>query len=341
MSDRPETINISTLTLLKIVLIGLLLWFFWVVRDVLLIFLISIIISSAIDPLADFLNKRRVPRGLSVLFVYALVLGFIVLIGFLMVPPIVQQFQEIGKANVYQTFVDKVGVYRESLTHSAWGRALENNLKDFADNIGGTLFQTTKGVFTGLVSVVTVLSISFYLTIEENGMKNFVKHLTPYKHQAYVMRLVTKIQRKIGAWVLGQLILSVIIFGLTYIGLTILKVEFALVLALIAGALEIVPYIGPFISAIPAVFFAFLQNPALAVGVIILYVVVQQLENHIVVPVVMSKSVGINPVLVILGILVGGTLGGILGALIAVPVLSGISVFVEYVMEGNNVPSEG
>jgi predicted PurR-regulated permease PerM len=96
----------------------------------------------------------------------------------------------------------------------------------------------------------------------------------------------------------------------------------------------VVPYIGPFLSAVPAVFFAFLQNPPLAIAVIILYIVVQQLENHIVVPIVMSKSVGLNPVIVILGVLVGGTLGGIIGALIAIPIISGASVFVTDMMEG-------
>ncbi|HEX9502954.1 MAG TPA: AI-2E family transporter [Patescibacteria group bacterium] len=339
MSERQETINISTLTILKLLFIGLLLWFLWAVRSVVLIFLISIIISSAIDPVADFLHKRRIPRGLSVLMVYALFLGIVALVGFLMVPPITRQFEQISKTDVYGSFIAKIGVYRENLAHSAWGQALSDNIKQLAGNLSNTLFQTTKGVFDGLIGVITVLVISFYLTAEENGMKNFIKHLAPYKHQAYVMGLVNKIQRKVGAWVLGQVILSVVIFGLTFIGLTLLKVEFALALALIAGIFEIVPFIGPFIAVIPAVLFAFLQNPPLAVLVIALYIVVQQLEAHIVVPVVMSKSVGLNPVLVILSVLIGGSLAGIIGALIAIPVVSGLSVFVQDMMEANEQSS--
>ncbi len=338
MEERRHGIDISTLTILKVVFIVLLLWLLWTIRSVVLLFLISIIISSAIDPVADFLRKRRIPRALSVLLVYALFLGLLALVGFLMVPPITQQFEQISKTDLYDRFVSQVGVYRENLTHSEWGRALNDSIKDFAGTLGGTLFQTTKGVVTGIVGVITVLTISFYLTAEENGMKNFIKHLAPYKHQVYVMGLVNKIQRKVGAWVLGQIILSVVIFGLTFIGLTVLKVEYALVLALIAGILELVPYIGPFIAAIPATLFAFLQNPPLAIAVIILYLVIQQLENHIIVPVVMSKSVGLNPVLVILAVLVGGTLAGIMGALIAIPVVSGISVFVADMMESNDEP---
>jgi predicted PurR-regulated permease PerM len=343
MSERPETINISTVTLLKVVFIGLSLWLMWLIRDVLLIFLISVIIASAIDPVADFLQKRRVPRALSVLFVYAVFLGLVVLVGFLIVPPLTDQFNQIKNANVYQTFTSKVGVFRESLSHSSIGRSIDNSFKEFIDNFnfGSTLFVTTRGVLTGIVSVITTLVISFYLTIEENGMKNFVKNLTPYKHHAYVLRLVNKIQYKMGAWVLGQMILSAVIFGLVFIGLTVLKVKYALVLALVAGLLEVVPIIGPFISGAFAVFFAFLQAPALALAVLILWIVTQQLESHIIVPIVMSKSVGINPVTVILGVLIGGTLGGVVGILIAIPVISGISVFVNDIIEGQIGESEG
>jgi predicted PurR-regulated permease PerM len=336
MSDN-NTINISTTTLLKIVFIGLLLLLLWAIRDILLIFLISIIISSAIDPIADFFQKRHIPRSISVLLVYLLFLGLVVLIGFLIVPPLTAQFNAIKEANVYQTFVDKVGVYRESLTHSSIGRSIDNSIKDFTNNFGGTLFATTKGVLTGLISAITILVISFYLTVEENGMKNFVKQLAPFKHQAYVTKLITKIQHKMGAWVLGQIILSAVIFGLVFIGLTILKVQYALVIALLSGLFEIIPIIGPFISGAFAIFFAFLQSPTLAVAVFIMWIITQQLESHIVVPVVMSRSVGINPVLVILGILIGGSLAGIVGALIAIPVISGFSVFVHDLMEGEDM----
>lgn len=342
MPEKHETYNISTVSLLKIVLIGLLLWFLWAVRDIMILFIISVIISSSMDPVADFLSRKRVPRALSVLLVYSFFIGILVLITFLLIPPMSQQFRQISEADFYDKFISKVGGYHDELNSTGVGREIENSIRNFAGNFAGTLFNTTKGIITGFISVITILVISFYLTVEENGMKNVIKHLTPYKSQAYVMRLVAKIQKKMGAWVLGQIILSAVIFGLTYIGLVLLKVDYALVLALFAGLLEIIPYIGPILSAIPTVFFAFLQNPGLAVAVIVLYVIIQQLENHIVVPVVMSKSVGLNPVIVILGILIGGSLGGFVGAVIAVPLISGVSVFVSDLMEGEEMTeSEG
>src|SRR3989338_5905776 len=328
MNEPQNTVNVSTVTILKVVFVGLLLVFLFAIRDILLLLLISVIISSAIDPLADFLYKRRIPRALSVLFVYLVFIGIFVSIGVLLAPSIGAQFHDLSQSNYFEEFQSKAGIFNNALWDSSIGRTIQDNIKSWAQGFSSTLFDTTKGVLTGAVSVITVLAVSFYLTVEENGMKNLIKHLTPYKHQAYAAKLITKIQKKIGAWVLGQFILSVVIFGLTFIGLTLLKVEFALVLALIAGLFEIIPYIGPFLSLIPAVFFAFIQNPPLALAVIILYIIIQQLENHVIVPVVMSKSVGLNPVIVILGILVGGTLGGVIGAVIAIPVLSGISVFV-------------
>ena len=329
MEERNHGVTISTISILKVLFALLLVMFLWAIKEILLLLVISIIIASAIDPLADYLAKRKIPRGLSVLLVYAIFIGIFTMIGMLLAPPISQQFKQISESNFNETFQDKIGLYRDT----SLGQSVEENIKSWAGNFSQTVFNTTRGVITGFLSIITVLVISFYLTVEENGMKNFIRNLTPYRHQAYAHKLMNKIQKKMGSWVLGQLILSGVIFGVTYIGLTLLKVEFALVLALMAGVLEIVPYIGPFLALIPALFFAFLQSPGLAISVLVLYIVIQQLENHVLVPVVMSKSVGLNPVLVILGILVGGTLGGIMGAIIAVPILSGISVFVSDMFE--------
>jgi predicted PurR-regulated permease PerM len=329
MSDNTHTtVNISTVTILKVLFAILLVWFLFSIKEIVLLFLISVIISSAIDPLADYLQKKRIPRAISVILVYIVVLGIFGTIIALLVPPLTQQFAQIAQSDYVAAINNRVGDLRTTLTDLGVGQQIQDNIKNIAGSISSGLFKTTQGVVTGAVSIITVLVVSFYLTIEENGLKNFVKHLAPFKHQAYANALINKIQKKMGAWVLGQVILSLIIFSLTYLGLTILNVKFALVLALIAGVLELIPYLGPFLAGIPAVFFAFLQNPPLAIAVLVLYIIIQELENHVIVPVVMSKSVGLNPVLVILGILIGGSLGGIVGAVIAVPLLAGVSVFI-------------
>lgn len=333
MNGKHTTVNISTVTILKVLLVVALVWFLIAIREIVLIFLIAVIVSSAIDPLADFLYRKKIPRALSVLLIYVVAIGIIALTGVLLAPAIGSQFKLISQSDVVSDFTSKIGLFKQNLNQFGIGKTISDGFKNFGSNLSSTLFQTTKGVFTGVVSIITVFVMSFYLTAEENGMKNFIKHLTPYKHQAYVMRLTNQIQKKIGYWVLGQLILSAVLFGLVFLGLTLLKVKFALVLALIAGILEIIPYIGPFVAGIITLFFVFLQSPALALAALILYVVIQQLESHILVPIIMSKSVGLNPILIILGILIGGTLGGVVGALVAIPILSGVSVFVTDVLE--------
>lgn len=337
MKEKFATVNVSSITILKVLFIALLMWFLFAIKEIIVLFIISVIISSAIDPLADYLSKKRIPRGLSVLLVYALFIGILAMVIALLIPPIADQFKSISQSDFYSNFTSRVGGLQDKLHQLGIDETVTQNFQKFASSISDGVFNTGRNILTGFVSVITVLAISFYLTAEENGMKNFVKHLIPFKRQAYALQLVTKIQKKVGNWVLGQLILSVVIFALTYIGLLVIGVDYALVLALIAGLLEIVPYIGPIIAVIPAVFFAFVQDPPLALAVVILYLIIQQLENHLLVPMIMSKSVGLNPILVILGVLVGGTLGGVLGAVIAIPVLSGVQVFLADVMNSDSI----
>lgn len=337
MKTNYTTVNISTITILKVLAVILMLWFLFAVRDIILLFLIAIIISSAIDPLADYLSKKKIPRALSVLIVYIIFLGIVSMIVSLIVPPISEQIQSISQSDFYSNFVSRIGGLQDRLHGLGIDASVTDSFQQYTNSLSQGLFNTGRNILNGFVSVVTVLAISFYLTAEPNGMKNFVKHLLPFKYQTYAFSLVTKIQSKIGSWVLGQLILSFVIFAVTYVGLLILGVDYALVLALIAGLLEIVPYIGPIIAIIPAVFFAFIQDPPLAVAVVILYLVIQQLENHLLVPMIMSRSVGINPILVILSVLVGSSLGGLLGAVIAVPVVSGLMVFIHDFMNRDDI----
>ncbi|MBL7155340.1 MAG: AI-2E family transporter, partial [Candidatus Portnoybacteria bacterium] len=171
--------------------------------------------------------------------------------------------------------------------------------------------------------------ISFYLAVQEKGAKRFLVSLTPNEHQSYLADLIERIESKIGGWLRGQLLLMFIIGCLTYIGLYFLGVKYALTLALVAALLEIIPYIGPILAAIPAVILAFFQSPFLALLVILLYIVIQQLENYIIVPQVMKRAVGLNPVVIIIVMLIGAKLAGLLGIILAVPVTAAAAEFLK------------
>jgi len=178
-----------------------------------------------------------------------------------------------------------------------------------------------------------ILVISFYLTVQEKGVKRFIMSLTPAKHQSYLSSLIERIQRKMGGWLRGQLLLMLIVGILTYIALRLIGLKYALVLALIAGILEIVPYIGPIISAIPAVILGFVQSPFLALLVIILYILIQQIESQIIAPQVMRRAVGLNPIITIIAILIGAKLAGILGIILAVPITAALAEFLKDVYQ--------
>ncbi len=329
IEDKKLLISISTGTLVKVVLVGLGLVVLYMVRDILLILLVSMLLASAMDPLVDWLYRRaKFPRGLSVILVYLVFISFIGMVIYFLIPPIVEQFRDLSGrlADFRQDITRQTSVVFQVLDQLGVAKGFSSLGENFA-NISSNFLQTTLGVFSGLVQVVAVLAISFYLISSDSGMKNFIKSLVPYKHQAHATVLTEKIQHKIGFWLLGQLILSGFIFLLTYLGLSILGVKSALALALLAGLLEIVPYLGPILSAIPAIFVAFVQSPPLALFVLGLYIVVQQVENYVLVPKIMGKTVGANPVIILVAVLVGFKIAGILGMLLAVPIVAAVSAF--------------
>lgn len=325
----------STKIIFKVALVIIGAAFLWLIRDIIMLLLISLIIASAMEPMVDYFSERNVPRAVSVLTVYIMVLGFIALVLYLLIPPAIDQLQILaGKwPEYFSQFQQRFGAVSFS------GSSIADFWTNYISGEGGLLSHTF-GVFNGFVSFITVLVISFYLVAEEKGMKQFVSTLLPEKHHNFTMGLLEKIQRKMGLWILGQVILSFSIFILTFIGLLIIGLLFkeqggnpilsnALILALLAGLLEVVPYIGPFLSAVPSIVIAFIFSPPLALIVALLYLVIQKTEGYVLVPKIMQKTVGTSPLVVLLALLIGFKLAGILGLLVAVPIASAVTVVVK------------
>lgn len=318
----------STKVILKVIFAVLVLAFLWLIRDIIILLVLSIILASAIEPLVDYLKLKRIPRPVSVLAVYLVVIGLVVLVVSLIIPPVAVEFANLQNnlPQLSQVLEVKLPLMKLLFGNFDLGNIIRQSFSLVGD---GSLFSRTLVVFNGVFSVITMLVISFYLVAEQRGMKNFISALVPMKHQDMTVNLIAKIQTKMGLWVLGQLILSMFIFAFTFIGLTILGVKYALFLALLAGLLEIIPYLGPIISAIPAIFFALVQSPTLVIGVIILYILVQKTEGYILVPKIMERTIGTSPLVVLVALLVGFKLAGVLGLLVAVPLVGGIMVVVQ------------
>ncbi len=327
--SQPQIINISTSTIFRTILILLGLVFLYLIRDILMIVFVAIIIAAAINGPVSWLQKNKVPRILGVIFIFLLLFLLLALIISLVLPPLASQIKQL--AIHFPEFLEKIGLSVQEW----WGQyRMDGNLQTLLDGLSQKLSQATSSVlativsiFGGLFSAVIVLVISFYLAVQEKGVKRFLVSLVPSEHQTYFSDLVERIQIKIGGWLRGQLLLMLIVGLLTFIGLYVLGVKYALTLALIAGLLEIVPYVGPILAAIPAVILAFFQAPLLALLVILLYIAIQQLENYLLVPQVMKKTVGLNPIFIIIVMLIGAKLAGILGIILSVPVAAAFSEF--------------
>jgi len=322
----------STRVILKIAALILAGVFLWFVREVLALFLLALVLASAMDPLADYLSKHKIPRAVSVIAVYAFVLGLIVLAVSFILPSISRQIRLLVE-NLPQA-LERLNASYPSLAVFFGPETLSDLIKSFLSGESGSgAVSRTLGVFNSFFGFLTVLVVSFYLVVaEQTGIKEFIRPLVPPAKREQIIHLIEKIQRKMGLWVLGQLILSVVIFIFTYVGLSLLGVEYALVLALLAGLLEVVPYIGPILAAVPASLFALLQGPGVALAVIVLYILVQKTENYVLAPKIMQKTVGVSPLIVILALLVGFKLAGIVGLLLAVPLVSAGMVVIEEFM---------
>jgi len=190
--------------------------------------------------------------------------------------------------------------------------------------------STIGGFFTGLASILLVAALTFYMVVEEDAIKKMLRHVAPDEYQPFLSRLFSRIREKLGLWLRGQLVLSITVGLLYYIGLTILGVDYAAVLGLLAGVMELVPYIGPLIVGVIAIFLTFTQSGTLLQPLLVLglLAVIQWCENNLLVPKIMQKAVGLNPIISIVALLVGARLAGIVGAILAIPVATALSVFV-------------
>jgi predicted PurR-regulated permease PerM len=326
-SDKPhkQLISISTGTILKIIAIVTLLWFVWFVRDILAVMFVALLLAALIDPAADWFSVKKLPRSLAVILIYFVLLCVLALVVFMMIPPVVEQVTALLSNFGYY---DQMAAYIERFSSLNLGDNVADNLGQVTTSLQH-IFSTLAGFIGGIAALVIILVLAFYMVVEEESARHFFKSVAPKKYQPHLAKLFTKMQKKIGMWLRGQLLLGLIVGIISYIGLKILGVQYALVLAIMAGLFEIVPYIGPVAAAIPAVILALLQSPVTGLSVAVLYIVIQWLENNILVPKIMQKVTGLNPIVSIVALLVGLKVAGIIGAILAVPVATMIAVLLE------------
>lgn len=330
MAQR-QVIDLSILTIVKFFLVVISLIFLYLIKEVLAILFVALILASAVDPWVDGLERIKFPRWLSILLIYLLLVVIIFFVVYLLIPPLVSQVGQL--AQNFPEYFQKIGFAIDSLKnfsaeHGVLGE-LDNGISILKGNLSGavsSVMSKVADIFGGIVSFFIVLVIAFYMTVEESAVKRTLTFILPVTYQPFALQLINKVQRKIGDWLKGQLILSGIIGLMAYVGLLILGVNYALILAVVAAVGEFVPYVGPVLAAIPAIILAFTQSPIKGGFVLILYIIIQQLENHLLVPKVMQKAVGLNPIISVIALLIGAKIAGLVGVVLAIPVATAISV---------------
>ena len=333
MVSGRHTVNVTSGTIFRTILILVGFWFVYVIFDVIILVFAAIIIASVIEPIANWAGRRRVPRAVTVLLVYTLFLILLSGAVTILIEPLKVQSVQLAQAipdivpAVYE-FVGASGV----LTEDGTIEALQSTVFKLGDNIANislNVFQGTRTVFSGLFSLIFVFIIAFYLVMEKDALKKFARLVTPQKHVPYVERVLVQAQRKLGRWLIAQRALGIIIGTVVGIGLWLLGVKYALLLGIVSGLLEIIPVIGPIIAAVPGVLVAMTQSWVLALVALGFYVLVQQMENHLLIPKLMQKAVGLNPLVTIIAVLLGARLGGVIGMLMAVPFATIFSIVLE------------
>ena len=345
MPEKHYTVTISSLTIVKIVIVLLALVFLYIVRDIVLVLFLALIFASAIDPLVDWFERRKMPRWVGMLVMYIAFFSIIALIFVQLIPALREQINQVSTyfPRYYESAQNVISRFQIIDTNqSASPDDIHQSIQGISEQINkwtnpGNLFSAASGVIGSLAMFILVLVLTFYLVVEDRGMKRALRAITPDTIQPYLTQLIGRIQNKMGLWLRGQIILSFIIFALTWLGLTILGVPYSLLLALIAGIFEIVPFLGPIFSALVAMFFVLAQGDIVRLILVGgLYYIIQFFENHMIVPKVMQKAVGLNPIVSIVAVLVGGKIAGIAGAIIAIPLVTAASVFLRDVFEKEN-----
>ncbi len=289
-------------------------------RHVLLLIYIAGLFAIGFTPVVRLIERqRRIPRWLAILILYVVILGSIAVVISLIAPPLIAQAKGLWEAAPKmfergQQYLIEKGLLREQLTL----REAVEQAPGTSDAVG-TITGAAVGIVGGIAGVLTILILTFYLLLEAESLRNTFIRLFPRSRRPQMAKASAEVTQKLSAWLNGQLLLAVTIGTTAAIGLWILGVPYFYVLALIAGVGEMIPVVGPIIAAVPGVAVALTISYQKALLVALFYLLQQQLENHVLVPKIMSRQVGVSAVTVIVALLIGGNLLGVLGAILAIP----------------------
>lgn len=350
--DKNKELHISKKRLAGILLLIffiVILYFIFMInglRSILFTLIISISLAYIINPLVNFLEKKKVKRVFGILLIYIGILGIIYLISVLIIPAIFKEVKDL--VELLPKYTDEISNfgndfynnYYKNLDNLPFGlNQIKDTIENNISNVQEILLDAASGTmnfimnfFSKALNVVLIPIIVFYLVKDKDYFKKNVILTIPNKHRTSLISLSREIDYSLGNFIRGQLTIAAFVGTLTAIGLLILDVNYAFTIGLIAGVTNVIPYFGAVIGGGIGMFFAFLDTPIKALWVLILFIVVNQIEGNFLQPKIMGDKVGLHPIIIIIALLVAGNLFGIIGMLIAVPIATTVKIVFSHII---------
>lgn len=311
-------IEISSKTIVFTVFFLIFLKILWQIRDLIAALFLAFIFMSALKPMVKILKKNRIPHLLAVITVFFSSLLVFSFFAFFALPPLIRESF---------LFLKNLPLLIDDIFPNFYFY-LDASVKQSLPNLTQGFVKAISSFFSNFIFFVSIIFFTFYFLLEENLVKKFLDKFLEEEQTEKINSFFNRLEQRLSGWVWGEIILMIVIGLLSYLGLRLLNINYALSLAIIAGLLEIVPIIGPVISLVPAFFVAAASSWFLALSVIALYFLIQQLENNVIVPLVMKKAVGLNPLISLLALAIGGKIAGVFGMLLSIP----LSLLIETVL---------
>jgi len=315
----PQKIEISSKTIVFTVGFILMLGIVWLIKDLIFSLFIAFIIAGALRQPVDFLEKKKIPRSVSSIIIYFIFIFTIFYLFVLIIPPLASEIIILSK-NLPKIIIKVLPALSSNF-----------NLGVFSNNIPSLANETIsliKTAFSNVVFITSTLFFGFYFLLEKNLAQRLLGNFFEDIELNKINFVSERAQKRMAGWFWGEIILMIVVGLLTYVGLNLMGMKFALALAVLSGLLEVVPNLGPITATVPAFLIGLSQSNILGLSMIALYFIVQQLENHLIVPFVMKKAVGIHPIITLIALIIGGKLAGIMGVILAIPV----TIFLETIL---------
>jgi len=333
--EKEQVLDISWETIIKIFIAVFVLYIIYLAREIALWFFFGLSISILLEPAINFFRKIYIPKLIAIFIVYLSIFGILGVLIYLTAPLFIFEIKQLSQ--FLPSYLEKINPALDQI-----GLDMSQNFDDFTSFLTGSLIQSSKSViraimifFGGVSSAVFILTISFFLSLEEKGAEKFLILITPKKYEENITALFERAQKRVAGW-FGARILSCLFVGVaSFIVFYIFGVKYAFLLALISGILNFVPYIGPWITSILLVVFILVSSNSwlTLLYVLIAVILIQEIDNKLLTPVLMKKMIALPPVLVLVSLLLGAKIFGFLGTIFAVPIFGIIYEFVKEFLE--------